>query len=90
MGAWGRRHLPVTRELSVRAELLEEGGPDLWNDFMAELRTHHLGAPPPPGEPVSARLRAAYEAAVAGSEEPLKNLHRKNPGNPPLPANRDG
>jgi DNA-binding HxlR family transcriptional regulator len=69
MGAWGRRHLPVTRELSVRAELLEEGGPDLWNDFMAELRTHHLGAPPPPGEPVSARLQAAYQAAMAGKDE---------------------
>ena len=30
MGAWGRRHLPVTHELSVRAALLEEGGPSLW------------------------------------------------------------
>src|SRR5919108_1347551 len=34
MGAWGRRHLPVTRELSVRSQLLEEGGPALWDDFM--------------------------------------------------------
>ena len=69
MGAWGRRHLPVTRELSVRAQLLEEGGPELWSDFMDELRTVHLGAPAKAGTvPVSERLRAAYEAAVAEGE----------------------
>src|SRR5688572_1528920 len=66
MGAWGRRHLAVTHELSVRAALLEEGGPALWDDFMDELRTVHLGAPARAGAtPVSERLRAAYEAAVA-------------------------
>src|SRR5690606_15923025 len=27
MGAWGRRFTPATRELSIRAQLLEEGGP---------------------------------------------------------------
>ena len=67
MGAWGRRHLPVTRELSVRAQLLEEGGPALWEDFMDELRALHLGAPMPPGQRVSTRLQSAYEAAVARS-----------------------
>jgi DNA-binding HxlR family transcriptional regulator len=41
---WGLWHLPATRELSVRAQLLEEGGPDLWEDFMDELRFLHLGA----------------------------------------------
>jgi len=67
MGAWGRRHLKVTHELSVRAALLEEGGPDLWDEFMDELRTVHLGAPARSGAvTVSERLRAAYEAAVAG------------------------
>src|SRR4051812_42307522 len=29
MGAWGRRHLPVSAALSVRAKLLEDGGPAL-------------------------------------------------------------
>jgi len=67
MGAWGRRHLPATRELSVRAQLLEEGGPALWNDFMDELRAVHLGAPMPPGPRVTDRLRAAYAAAVGQS-----------------------
>jgi DNA-binding HxlR family transcriptional regulator len=68
MGAWGRRHLPVTHELSVRAQLLEEGGPDLWEAFMDELRSVHLGAPRPPGPSVSERLAAAYEKACG---EPL-------------------
>jgi DNA-binding HxlR family transcriptional regulator len=64
MGAWGRRHAPATRELSVRARLLEEGGPPLWEAFMAELRAVHLGARMPTRS-VSAELAAAYEAAVS-------------------------
>lgn len=64
IGAWGRRHAPASEELSVRAELLEEGGPALWQAFMAELRHLHLGAPVPE-RAVLAELQAAYEAAVA-------------------------
>ena len=65
LGAWGRRHLPVSRELAVRAELLEEGGPPLWERFMDELREMHLGTERPPGtESVFAELRSAYEAAL--------------------------
>ena len=44
LGAWGRRWLPVSEELSIRAQLLEEGGPDMWERFMQELREEHLGA----------------------------------------------
>jgi DNA-binding HxlR family transcriptional regulator len=66
LGAWGRRHLPASRELSIRAELLEAGGPQLWGEFMAELREQHLGIPRPEGsESVFDRLRAAYEAELA-------------------------
>lgn len=60
MGAWGRRHTPVSRELSIRAQLLEEGGPETWEEMMDELRTIHLGASPT-GSPVLMRLQAAYE-----------------------------
>jgi DNA-binding HxlR family transcriptional regulator len=63
MGAWGRRHTPVTRELSVGAELLEQGGPPLWEAFMAELRHLHLGAPAP-RRSVIAELREAYQRAL--------------------------
>src|SRR5258708_6444553 len=45
MGGWGRRHTRATRVLSVRAQLLEEGGSNLWLDFMDELRSIHLGLP---------------------------------------------
>ena len=69
MGAWGRRHLPVSRELSIRAQVLEEGGPAMWADFMAELRALHLGAPMPEGRSVWERLRAAYEAVLAEGAE---------------------
>jgi DNA-binding HxlR family transcriptional regulator len=69
MGAWGRRHAPASRELSVRAQILEEGGPALWSEFMAELRHLHLGAPRP-ATSVFARLQAAYEAEVAASSTP--------------------
>jgi DNA-binding HxlR family transcriptional regulator len=70
MAAWGRKYLPVTEELSIRAQLLEEGGPKLWSEFMDELREMHLGPqarlkPKPRGPSVFARLRAAYEEAVA-------------------------
>jgi DNA-binding HxlR family transcriptional regulator len=64
MGAWGRRHRPVSEELSIRAQLLEEGGPAMWDAFMDELRRIHLGAPGE-GRSVFAELRAAYEAVVA-------------------------
>jgi DNA-binding HxlR family transcriptional regulator len=69
LGAWGRRHLPVTHELSIRAELLEKGGAEMWDAFMEELRTQHLGAPKKPGaRSVSAELRVAYEDALAEIE----------------------
>jgi DNA-binding HxlR family transcriptional regulator len=64
MGAWGRRHTRPSRELSVRAELLEKGGPPLWTAFMEELRHLHLGARRPPRS-VFAELQGAYEKAMA-------------------------
>lgn len=69
LGSWGRRHLPASHELSVRAEMLERGGPALWERLMAELREQHLGAARPPGSPsVLAELQAAYEAAAAAGD----------------------
>lgn len=71
LGSWGRRHRPASRELSVRAEQLETGGPELWEAFMAELRAVHLGVRRPPGSPaVLAELDRAYLAAVAAAAVP--------------------
>lgn len=76
MGAWGRRHTRPSKELSVRAELLEQGGSPLWSAFMAELRHLHLGARRP-ARSVFAELQSAYEKAVAPggrvSADPLRN-----------------
>ena len=66
LGAWGNRHLPVSSELAVRAELLEEGGPEMWDRLMEELRERHLGVTQPAGrESVLTYLQAAYEHEVA-------------------------
>jgi DNA-binding HxlR family transcriptional regulator len=74
MGAWGRKYLPVTKELGIRAQLLEEGGPAMWQAFMAELRADHLnkdahGAIRRDASSIRATLQAAYEKAAA-SETP--------------------
>jgi hypothetical protein len=50
-------------KLSIRVELLEKGGEPMWEAFMAELRSTHLGAPTP-GRSVFAELQAAFDRAV--------------------------
>ena len=66
LGEWGLQHRPTSNRLRVRAELLAAAGPKLWQQFMAELRTVHLGQPAPPhrGPTVSERLAKAYAAAL--------------------------
>ena len=67
MAAWGYRYLPVSEELGIRARLLRDGGPDMWDELMDELREVHLGAKPKrkAGPSVSQRLQAAYEKVMA-------------------------
>lgn len=68
MGNWGLAHRDGTRELRVRAEVLRDGGPELIERLMEELREAHLGIPlSDPARPrASEQLRTAYEAATAG------------------------
>lgn len=63
LGAWGRRFLPATEALSIRAELLERGGSALQRRFMAELRAEHLRGKA--ASTVRDELRAAYEKVRA-------------------------
>ncbi|PDT25584.1 winged helix-turn-helix transcriptional regulator [Rhizobium hidalgonense] len=75
IGAWGRRHLPVSEELSIRAELLEEGGAPLWEEFMDDLRQIHIidpigGANGTWTSPVLAKLTAAFLEVRAKSLSP--------------------
>lgn len=66
LGRWGVQHRPTTEPLRVRAQLLYDGGPQLWHDFMSELRERHLGIPAPrTGRlPVAERLDAAHAQAI--------------------------
>ncbi|GAB2713781.1 winged helix-turn-helix transcriptional regulator [Nocardia thraciensis] len=70
LGNWGLDHRDGTRELRVRAELLRDGGPELVERFMDELRAIHLGIalPDPDAPTASARLREAYEQALDSAE----------------------
>jgi DNA-binding HxlR family transcriptional regulator len=68
LGSWGLRHRPSDSALRVRSEVLEQGGPELWEEFMDELRRSHLGADIPARSPtVRERLNAAYLAAASAS-----------------------
>ncbi len=68
LGSWGLRHRPTSSALNARAELLEQGGPALWQEFMDELRRSHLGSKCPARSPnVRERLNEAYLAAASSS-----------------------
>lgn len=72
MSAWGFKYLPVSEELGIRAQLLSEGGPKMWDEFMMELRETHLGIKraSKPRISVGERLQAAYEAVMAKRRKP--------------------
>jgi DNA-binding HxlR family transcriptional regulator len=74
MTSWGHKYLPSSG-LRGLARVLEDGGPKLWAQFMAELRETHLrksGAKKKAGCPRKStrvlgrqKLQAAYEAELA-------------------------
>ena len=61
LGDWGARWLPTEPELTVRARLLADGGPPMWERFMSELRDQHLNTQPAPDDGVLAQLTTVYE-----------------------------
>ncbi len=84
MAGWGCKFLPVTEELGIRGKLLEQGGPKLWEQFMAELRVSHLGAPArrksgSSGKSVGAKLQAAYDA-IASRRSATRKARRRSVG----------
>lgn len=65
LGAWGRKFLPVTSELAIRNRVLEEGGREMQEAFMAELRERHLGiSNRKAGRDVAGQLQAAFDETV--------------------------
>lgn len=70
LGDWGARWLPTTPELSVRAQLLADGGPELWSRFMDELRAIHIDGRTPPADGVLAGLTEAHEHVASATRTP--------------------
>jgi DNA-binding HxlR family transcriptional regulator len=67
LGAWGTAWLPVSEELSARAKVLAEGGPELWDRFMDELRAEHLGSASETRQPtIRQQLEEAYRSVRSG------------------------
>jgi DNA-binding HxlR family transcriptional regulator len=64
MGSWGMRHTLPSADLLIGAQVLEEGGPQIWSEFMEELRHIHLDAPRS-AVSVIARMEVAYETFLA-------------------------
>lgn len=71
LGWWGLRHRPTKEPLRVRAQVLHDGGPQLWDDFMSELRERHVGTPAPnTGRPaVREQLDAAYAEVIDAARQ---------------------
>ena len=73
LGAWGVQYMPCAPQLAIRAKLLAEGGPAMWEDFMGELRHIHLGTPMPmSGRSVLTDLSEAYQRELAALEPDRK------------------
>jgi len=70
LGAWGLRHRPTSPALRVRAQLLEGGGSELWEEFMEQLCVEHLGQSRAPIEHPAPRERLgkAFADATATSD----------------------
>lgn len=65
LGAWAREFLPTTPVLAAPNKVLAEGGTELQEAFMDELRERHLGQPyQHKGERPSILIREAYEAEL--------------------------
>jgi DNA-binding HxlR family transcriptional regulator len=66
MSGWGAKYLPVDEDLGARGRVLHEGGPKMWDEFMAELRGVHLG------EPARAKSRSGSLVARLEKRQPRK------------------
>lgn len=82
MSAWGHKYLPAAR-LKGLARALEEGGPKLRAEFMAELRETHLPKSSVPRKSrratKSRRILAAQKLQAAYEAPPSKKKHRESP-----------
>ena len=86
MAGWGRKYLPVTKEDSIAANLLDDGGPKMWNKFMSELRALHLGGAarrkPSTTPSFTAEFQAVHGTGVARGAAASKKLRRRRAPKP--------
>jgi DNA-binding HxlR family transcriptional regulator len=78
LGNWGLTHRGGERRLRARAELLRDGGPELVEAMMDELREFHLGVTRPDSDSPrpSELLREAYEAAMSNHADSVSTADR--------------
>jgi DNA-binding HxlR family transcriptional regulator len=73
LGWWGLRHRPTSAPLRARAEALHGGGPQMWREFMDDLRERHLGVPKPDTGRPSVIERLDAVGARAADQPPSSN-----------------
>ncbi len=74
LGEWGARWLPTEPQLTIRAELLADGGPAMWERFMAELRDEHVDRRPRRDDGVRAELQRAVSGRTSVRSGPKDGL----------------
>jgi hypothetical protein len=88
-GSWGLAHRSGEPELRIRAELLRDGGPELSEQFMEELRETHLGTTRrrPEQATASERLQRAPTNNLPEATDPTGHVNVPS-GRPRLEAGR--
>jgi DNA-binding HxlR family transcriptional regulator len=75
IGAWGARHLRVSKEYAYRIEVLERGGPKLLRRFTGELRRDHIGNGGfSPSYREDGRVNPVFEAAIAQGRKTSRSV----------------
>jgi DNA-binding HxlR family transcriptional regulator len=69
IGEWGVRWLPTEPQLAVRARILADGGPAMWEQLMNELRGEHLESRPRRDDGVLVELNSAAGRIAAEQRE---------------------
>jgi DNA-binding HxlR family transcriptional regulator len=66
LGRWGTMWMPTEHPYTVHTTILADGGPTAVDTFSRELRNRHLHGSPFPGDGITARMTAAFLAALEG------------------------
>ena len=84
IGEWGARWLPTEPQLAVRARILADGGPAMWEQLMNELRREHLESRPRRDDGILAELNSAARRVAT------ERLERRRAGGRPIRSRDPG